>query len=126
MTRPIFDQIHSKTSEITFTFPEFVPHAKNQFIPSIHSWDSQFYSPITRLTIPISDYAHPKNFWSTFMQICINMQKIRMFHWFVLEIWLIKKSYNLNGWEYFGPYLRKQNFPKYEICAETPNSINFH
>ena len=27
-----------KISEITFSFPEFTPASKNQFIPSIHSW----------------------------------------------------------------------------------------
>ena len=53
------------------------------------------------------------------MWICINMQKIRLFHWFVLEIWLIKKSCNLIGWEHFGPYLRN-------LCRNTANNINFH
>ena len=41
------------------------------------------------------------------------MQKIRLFHSFVLEIWLIKKSYNLIGREHFGPYLRDKNFNPY-------------
>ena len=53
------------------------------------------------------------------MWICINMQKISPFYWFVLEIWLVKKSSNLIGWEHFGPYLMHQNFPKCEICAGT-------
>ena len=30
---------------------------------------------------------------------------------------LIKKCRNLIGQEHFGPYLRNQNFPKYEICS---------
>ena len=30
---------------------------------------------------------------------------------------LIEKSCNLIGQEHFGPYLRNQNFPKYEICS---------
>ena len=30
---------------------------------------------------------------------------------------LIEKSRNLIGQEHFGPYLRNQNFPKYEICS---------
>ena len=126
MARPIFDQTHSKTREITFSFPEFAPACKK----SVHS----IYSFLRQSILESHNQTHHTHFWSyppkkiliTFMQICINMQKIRMFHWFVLDIWLIKKSYKLNGWEYFGPYLRKQNFPKYEICAETPNSINFH
>ena len=49
------------------------------------------------------------------MWICFYM----LFHWFVLAIWFIKKSYNLIGWEHFGPYLINKNFPKYRICAGT-------
>ena len=30
---------------------------------------------------------------------------------------LIEKSCNLIGQEHFGPYLRNQNFPKYEVCS---------
>ena len=56
------------------------------------------------------------------MQTCINMQKIRLFNWFVLEILLIKKSCNLIGWEAFGLY----DFPKYGICAGTANNTSFH
>ena len=53
------------------------------------------------------------------MWICINMQKkIRLFHWFVLEISSIKKSCNLIGWEHFSPYLK--------LCWNTTNIINFH
>ena len=46
------------------------------------------------------------------------MQKIRLFNWFDLEIWLIKKSYNVIGWDDFEPYLSNKNFHKYGICAE--------
>ena len=61
------------------------------------------------------------------MWICINMQKIRLFHWLVLEIRLIKKSCNLIGWEHFGPYLRNQNFPKtWDLCRNIANNIHFH
>ena len=60
------------------------------------------------------------------MWICINMQKIRLFYWFPLEIWLIKKSCNLFGWEQFGPYLRNKPFPKYGICAGILQIISFH
>ena len=54
------------------------------------------------------------------MWICITMKKIRLFNWFVLEIWLIKKPCNLIDWEHFSPYLRNKNFIKYGICAGTP------
>ena len=37
---PIFDHAHPKTIEITFSFPELHQHTKNQFISSIHSWDT--------------------------------------------------------------------------------------
>ena len=53
------------------------------------------------------------------MWICMNMQKIRLFYWFVFKIWLIKKSYNLIGWEHFNPYFRTKSFPKHGICVGT-------
>ena len=49
---------------------------------------------------------------------------MRLFHWFVLEIWLIKRYCNLFDWEYFGSYLKNKIFPKYEICTGTQNIIN--
>ena len=58
------------------------------------------------------------------MRISINMQKIRLLHWFVLEKWSIKKSCNLIGWEHFGPYLRNKNFPKYGIYAGAKQIIS--
>ena len=66
------------------------------------------------------------NFW--FMWTCINMQKIKLFHWFVLENpeqILIKESCNLIGREHFGPYPSNKNFPKY-LCRNTANNLNFH
>ena len=59
------------------------------------------------------------------MWICINMQKVRLLHWFVLEIWLIKKYYNLIGREHFGPY-----FPEFsqiwDLCRNITNNIHFY
>ena len=51
------------------------------------------------------------------MWTCINMQKTRLFYWFVLDIWVTTKSCNLIGSEHFGPYLWNENITKYEICA---------
>ena len=51
------------------------------------------------------------------------MQKIRLFHHFLLELQLIQKSCNLIGREHFGPYLRNQIFAKYGICAGTQQLI---
>ena len=126
MATPIFDQVHPKISEITFNFPEFAPAFKK----SVYSIDtflrySQFWSPVTRLATSISDDNQtPKNFWSTFNSCeFVSTCKKRLFNDFVLEIWLIKKSCNLIGWEHFRPYLKNQNFLKYEICAGTQEII---
>ena len=57
------------------------------------------------------------------MWIYIKMQKIRLFHRFVLELGLIKKSCSLIGSEHFGPYLRNKNLVKYKVCAGTQQII---
>ena len=120
MAKPVSNHTHPKIIEITFSFPEFVPASKISvnFIYSFFEIQSisEFHNQ--------SGYAYfwqcpPKKFLINFyfMWICINMQKIRLFYWFPLEIWLIKKSCNLFGWEQSGPYLRNKTFPKYGICA---------
>ena len=90
-----FDHAHPKIIEITFSFPALPPACKKS-AHSINSFFkySQFQSPVTRLATPI-----PKFFDQLliFMSICINMQKIRPFHSFGLEIWLVQKSCNLIG-----------------------------
>ena len=50
--------------------------------------------------------------------------KIRLFQWFVLEKRLIKKSYNLIGWEDFGTYLGNKDFSKYGIYTGTQKIIS--
>ena len=100
-------------------------HAKNQFLTSIHSWDTANFRvlwsnwPHPFLTMPIIKFFNEL----LILWICINMQKIRLFHWFFLEIWLIEKSCNLIGWEQFDPHLKNQKFPKYGICARTQQII---
>ena len=81
---------------------------------------------MTRLATHIFDHAHPK----FFDQLLVHMnlykhEKNRLFHGFVLEIWLIKKPCNLVGWEHFGPYLMKKNSHKHGICTGT-QQISFH
>ena len=118
MVVPIFDPTHPRLVEITFTS-----------ITSTHSWDSQIWSSMTRLAMPIFHCTHSNTFWSTFtlfefVSIC---KKIRLFHWFVLKIWLIKKSCNLIDWEHFGPYLRNKNFSRiWGLCRNTANNVSFH
>ena len=61
------------------------------------------------------------------------MQKIRLLYWFVLEIWLVKKSCNLIGWEHFDPYLWNKNFAGLDNCRilqrivqDRANNISFY
>ena len=65
MAAPNFDPIHPKT--IIFSFSEFTP-ARKKSVHSINSFlrYSQFLSSVNTLDTPISDYVHPKIFWSTF------------------------------------------------------------
>ena len=35
----------------------------------------------------------------------------------LISLWFIEKTCNLIGQENFGPYLRNQNFSKYEMCS---------
>ena len=100
-------------------------HAKYQFIPSVNSW----YKVNFRVLWP--DWPHPFLTMSTQKKfdellIYVNLYqhaKNQAFYWFILKIWLIKKSCNLIGWEHFGAYLRNKNFPKDGICAGTQKII---
>ena len=82
--------------------------------PQIHSWD--------RVNFRVSWPAGHTHFWPCPQKIYVNLYqsaKKRLFHWFVLEIWLITKSCNLIGCENFGQYVRNKNFHKYGISART-------
>ena len=60
------------------------------------------------------------------MVICINMQKIRLFHWFVLDIGWLK---NPGIWlaENILAHIQKQEFSQiWDLCSSTANNINFH
>ena len=51
----------------TFNFPEFHQHAKNQFISSIHSWDTfNFWVMWPDWSHPLLITLTPQIFWSTF------------------------------------------------------------
>ena len=122
---PISDHAYSKNSEITFNFPEIAPACKKS-VYSINSFlrHSQFKSCMTTLATSIFDHFQTNIFWSNFnLWVCINMEKIRLLHWFALEIWLIKKPCNLIGWEHFVLYLKNKNFSKRGTYAETHQII---
>ena len=116
---PISDHAHPKIIDITLSFPEFAPKCKNWFPLSLHSWVTVNFR-VLRLDwpTPIFFTIPPKHFLINFY---VNLY--RLFDWSVKEIWLIKKSCSLIGWEHFGPYLRSKNFPKYLICAGTQQII---
>ena len=90
------------------------------FIPSILFWEMQSI-------LESRDQTCHKHFWS-FFDLCgflSTCKKNRLFYWFVLEIWLIKKFCNLIGWEHFGPYLWDKRIP-WDLCRNTANNKNFH
>ena len=65
-----------------------------------------------------------KNVLINFYVNCINMHKIRLFYWFVLEIWLSKNFCNLRT---FWPISQERTFPKiWDLCRKTANNISFH
>ena len=43
MATPNFEHIYLKIIEISFSFPEFAPARKTQFIPSTDSWDTVIF-----------------------------------------------------------------------------------
>ena len=97
---PIFNHMNSITIAVTFSFPEI-----QLILGSYDQKDHNRFKP------------HPSLYFSInfqFPQNCINMQKLRPFHYFVQEVYLIQ---NLVGQEHFGPYLRSKIFPKFGICA---------
>ena len=87
---------------------------------SVHSINSflrysQFQSPMTRPTTPFFDHVHPKIFDQLLIYVNLYQHAKNLRN---PDFW-IKKSCNLIGWEYFGPYLRHKNVLKYGICAGT-------
>ena len=127
-----------------WSFPEFVPVCKKSvsFICSFLRY-SRFSSPVIRLTTPIFDHVHSKNFSSTFnfCEYVSTCKKISLFY-LILSILEKKEGKNqlipsANSWDtvnfrardhswpyptitkHFGLYLRNQIFSKYKIWAAT-------
>ena len=124
---PIFDHTHSKITEATFGFPELVLACKKKSIYFIYSFlrYNQFWIPLTGMATTIPDYAYQENLKLSlnFYELALTWQKVRLFRQFVLEIDLIYKNCDLNGWEHFGPYIRNQIFRKYGIWARAQQII---
>ena len=97
-------------------------YVKNQLIPSVHSRNIFNFRARDEFG-HIYFWPSQKSFDQRLIFVSLHVQKIKLFHWFVLEIWLIKKSCNLIGWEHFGLYLTNKHFPKYGICAGTRQII---
>ena len=84
MAMPISELRHSKISEIAFSFPEFAPACKKS-VHSIHS-----FLRYTNQTGYTHFWLFPPNiFWSTFnlCEFVSTCKKIRVLHWFALEIY---------------------------------------
>ena len=84
----IFDHVHPKIIESTFSFPEFVL-ACSKSVYSICSFlkYSQFQSPVTRLVTPIFDHAPPRIFnqFLIFVNLYQNA-KNQLFHQSILQV----------------------------------------
>ena len=99
-------------------------HAKNQLVPSVLSWDTINFRfqrpdwPHSFLTMP-----HQK----LFNRLFVNLYQYAKNEAVLSICWInTLKSCNLNGWGYFGLYLRNNIFLKQKICRGTANNINFH
>ena len=100
--------------------------ARNQLIPSFYSWYTVLIlEPREQIVYtqfrPCPTNTFSINFW--FLWICINMLKMRLFYWFILEKYMTQKLCNMTGWEHFGLYLRKKIFAIYRICPRTQQII---
>ena len=82
---PIFDHNHPKIIKVILNFPEFASACKKsaQFI---HSF---IHSPYDQCLTTISDHTHPNIFLSTLNFWYQHVKKYRLFHHFVLDIYLI-------------------------------------
>ena len=78
---PIFDCTYPKIIQVTFSFLGSAPACKK--ISSFHLFILE-------------------NVLINFLFMYINIPEIRLFHWLILKIWLVKKFHNLIGWEQFG------------------------
>ena len=97
--------------------------------PEFHPWDGSWVSSPTKNPGSIFESAfltRPKQKKFDLFLIFVNLYrhtKIKLFHWFVLEKWLIQKSCNMIGWEHFDLYLGKNIFLKYRIWVWTQQII---
>ena len=83
-SQPFLNMLTPKYLQSPFNLCEFVPTwKKKQLIPSVHSWDTVNKHPF--LIMP--NKKNLNNF--QFLWICINIKKVRLSHWFVLEKKLI-------------------------------------
>ena len=101
---------------------------KNQLIPSVHSWDIINFRvqkpdwPPPFLTMPTE-----KNFDRLLIFVnYINMQEISLFHWFALEIWLIKNPAIWLAENILAHIPRTRNSEIWDLCRNTSNNMSSH
>ena len=129
MTMPIFNQVHPKIIEITFSFREFAPGCKKS-VHCINSYlrYSQFYSPVTRLATPISHHVSPHIFWSTF-NLCEFVSTCKTSGYFIGLFWKYGwlKILHTDRLRTFWPISQEPEFSQiWDLCKNTANNINFH
>ena len=94
-------------------------HAKYLFNSLTHSWDTvNFRKPWPDYPPQFLTMSTQKNL-STF-NLCKLVSTCKKLGYFIDLLWRygwLKIFCNLIGWEYFGPYIKNKNFPKYGIYA---------
>ena len=104
--------------ESTFRFPEFVSACKNQFLSSVHFWDTVNFRFPWWDWPAIFDHVCQKKFDQLFnLWICINMCKINLFQLFILQIQPISEFLHQTGHTHFWPCPSKKIFNHLLICV---------
>ena len=113
-----------KSLKQLLAFLNLYQHVKKQFIRSVHSWDSQFLKPMTKLATYIFDRAQPK-FFDQFL-ISTNLHWKAKSHAISLissaDIGDLLKIFQSDWLRAFWP-IPQNSFPKYWICMQTQQAI---
>ena len=130
MAIPIIDHNHPKIIELTFNFPEFAPPCKkNQFIASVHSWDTvNFRFPWPDWSNSFLTLPNQKRFWSTY-NLCEFASICNKSGCFIDLFWRYDWLKNPAIWldDNILVHISGKNFPQiWDLHGKTVNNINFH
>ena len=129
MTTTIFDQAHPKITEITFAFLNLHHHAKNQFLPSIHSWDTANFKvtwpdwPHTFLAMPIQKFLDQLLIYVNLYQHAKKQAISLICFGDMVEQKILQPDWLRTFW----PISQEPEFSQiWDLCRNTANNTNFH